>query len=132
VTNPFWALIAVFTILQIKHFICDYPLQSTYQLANKGTYGHPGGIIHSGLQALFTLPIFLLVTPTFALGVGIIVGEFVLHYNLDWTKSQINKRFALAGHHREFWWAIGADQLAHHLTYIAIAGLLVGLTIGTG
>lgn len=131
-TNPFSALLVVFTVLQIKHFICDYPLQTSYQLYNKGTYGHPGGIIHSGLHALFTLPIFLVVTPTFALGAAIIVGEFLIHYHVDWAKSQINKRYHLQANQRAFWWSIGADQLIHHLTYIAIAGLLVGETLGSG
>ena len=46
-TDPFAALLAVLVVLQIKHFICDYPLQTAYQLRNKGTYGHPGGIIHA-------------------------------------------------------------------------------------
>lgn len=130
-TNPFWALLAVIAVLEVKHFICDYPLQTLYQLQNKGTYGHPGGIIHSGLHALFTLPVFLLVQPTLLLGVAIIVGEFVVHYHVDWTKAQLNDRFHLQPNQREYWWAIGADQLAHHLTYVVIAGILVGVMIGT-
>ena len=130
-TNPFWALLAVIAVLEVKHFICDYPLQTLYQLQNKGTYGHPGGIIHSGLHALFTLPVFLLVQPTLLLGVAIVVGEFVVHYHVDWTKAQINDHFHLQPNQREYWWAIGADQLAHHLTYVVIAGILVGVMIGT-
>ena len=130
-TDPFWALIAVFSILEVKHFICDYPLQSLYQLQNKGTYGHPGGILHSGLQALFTLPAFLLVTPTLWLGTAIIVGEFLIHYHCDWLKSQINDRYNLQPNQREFWWAIGADQLVHHLTYVVVAAILVGIVVGT-
>lgn len=130
-TDPFWALIAVFTVLQVKHFICDYPLQTLYQLQNKGTYGHPGGIIHSGLHGLFTLLAFLVVPPTLLLGAAIVVGEFIIHYHVDWAKSQINEHFHLQPNQREFWWMIGADQLAHHLTYIAIAGVLVGVMVGT-
>lgn len=125
-TDPVHALIAVFVILQVKHFICDYPLQTLYQLRNKGTYFHPGGIIHSGLHALFTTAAFVVAPPSLALGVGIVIGEFLLHYHIDWSKEQLIKRkgWVVAG--REFWWAIGADQLLHHLTYILIGALLVG------
>jgi hypothetical protein len=131
VTDPFWALLAVLTVLQVKHFIFDYPLQSVYQLQNKGTYGHPGGILHAGLHALGTMTVFLIVPPTLALGAAIVVGEFIVHYHLDWAKQQLNERYHLQPNRGEFWWLIGADQLGHHLTYIVIAGVLVGTMIGT-
>src|SRR5690606_34747850 len=92
VTEPFAALLVVFTILQVKHFICDYPLQTPYQLKNKGIYGHPGGIIHSAIHAAGTATTFFVVTPTLALGAAILVGEFLVHYHVDWAKDQIMRR----------------------------------------
>ena len=118
-------LIEILVVLQIKHFICDYPLQTLWQLKNKGTYGHPGGIVHSGLHAVGTCAAFLVVTPPLAIGIGIIAGEFVLHYHIDWAKEQVIRRMGWTATQREFWWAIGFDQLLHHLTYIAIAAILV-------
>jgi len=126
VNNPVNALIAIFVILQIKHFICDYPLQTPYQLYNKGTYLHPGGILHSGLHALSTMAAFVVAPPTLALGAAIVIGEFLIHYHIDWAKEQIIKREGWVATQRQFWWAIGADQLFHHLTYVAIGALLVG------
>jgi hypothetical protein len=125
-TDPVHALIAIMVILQVKHFICDYPLQTLYQLRNKGTYFHPGGILHSSLHALFTTAAFVVAPPGLALGIGIVAGEFLLHYHIDWSKEQLIRRkgWMVAG--REFWWAIGADQLLHHLTYILIGALLIG------
>ncbi len=123
-TDPTGAVLAVLLYLQIKHFICDYPLQTHYQLVNKGTYGHPGGIIHAGIHALFTIPAFLIMTPPLLVGIGIVVGEFILHYNIDWTKQQIMKRTGWQTGNREFWWGIGADQFAHYATYLAIAAIL--------
>jgi hypothetical protein len=125
VQDPFTALIAVLIVLQIKHFVCDYPLQTLYMLRNKGTYLHPGGILHSGVHALGTISSFFVVTPTLLLGIAIVVGEFLAHYHVDWSKEQILRRRGYTAAQREFWWAIGADQLVHHLTYIAIATLLV-------
>ena len=128
--DPFTALIAVLIVLEIKHFIFDYPLQTLFMLRNKGTYFHPGGIVHSGLHALGTTSAFFVVTPTLLLGVAIIVGEFLVHYHVDWSKEQIIRRMGYTASQSEFWWAIGADQLLHHLTYIAIAVVLVTQMVG--
>lgn len=124
--DPIYAFAAVLVVLQTKHFICDYTLQNTYQLINKGTYLHPGGLLHAGLHALFTLLVFLIVTPTWALGIGIIVGEFLVHYHIDWAKEQFIRIMGWTPMQGPFWWALGFDQLLHHLTYIVIAVLLVG------
>jgi hypothetical protein len=130
-TDPFAALLVVLTILQIKHAICDYPLQNLYQLQNKGTYGHPGGFLHAGLHVIGTATVFLAVTPTLWLGAAILVGEFVFHYHVDWAKDKWIKARGYTPVDREFWWAIGFDQLLHHLSYIVIAAVLVGVMIGT-
>lgn len=119
------AFIAVIVILEVKHFIFDYPLQTTYQLDNKGTYGHPGGFVHAGLHALGTSTAFLVVTPPLWIGAAILIGEFVVHYHIDWTKDHFMRWTGMKVNDRGFWWAIGADQLLHHLTYVAIAAVLV-------
>jgi hypothetical protein len=124
-TDPFTALLAVLVVLQFKHFICDYPLQTAYHLRNKGTYGHPGGIVHSGIHAAGTAVSFLVVPPTLPLGAAILASDFLIHYHVDWSKEQIIRRLKLTSADSGFWWAIGADQLMHHLTYLAIGGILV-------
>ena len=122
-------ILIVILILQIKHFLCDYVLQSEYQYSNKGKYGHPGGIIHAGLQALFTIVAFVVITPSLAFGFAIIVGEFIAHYHIDWSKEQILKRRHWVFPQAQFWWVFGADQALHEMTYLAIAALLA---IGAG
>ena len=124
-TQPIAALLAVFLVLEVKHFIFDYPLQTAYQLNNKGTYGHPGGILHSGLHVVGTSTAFLIITPTLAIGAAIMVGEFLLHYHIDWSKDHVIRGMGLNAKDRGFWWSIGVDQLLHHLTYVAIAAILV-------
>lgn len=125
-TDPVFSIFAVLVILQVKHFLCDYTLQDSYQLLNKGTYMHPGGLLHSGLHALLTMVAFLVVVPTLILGVGIVVGEFLVHYHIDWGKEQLIRYAGWTPGQTQFWWAIGLDQLLHQLTYIVIAALLVG------
>jgi uncharacterized protein DUF3307 len=128
--DPFTALVVVLIVLEIKHFVCDYPLQTLYMVRNKGTYFHPAGIVHSGIHAFGTISAFFVVTPTLALGLAIVLGEFLVHYHIDWLKEQINRRMGYTTAKSEFWWAIGADQLIHHLTYVAIAVVLVRETVG--
>ncbi|HVW54574.1 MAG TPA: DUF3307 domain-containing protein [Rhizobiaceae bacterium] len=107
-------------LLQVKHFIFDFVFQTPYQLKNKGIYGHPGGILHSGLHVAGTgvILVALGVTPT--LIAAILVGEFLVHYHIDWGKEQITRRTGVT-RGAAFWRMIGLDQLLHQFTYIAIA-----------
>lgn len=106
------------TLLILKHFIIDFPAQTPYQWQNKGTYGHPGGLLHAGLHGVGTILAFLIffVTP-FALMVAVI--DAVVHYHVDWAKMNINKKYGwMPDKHPEFWVLLGLDQLAHYLTYV--------------
>jgi hypothetical protein len=120
------ALMAVFALLEFKHFVFDYLVQTPYQFLNKGTYGHPGGLLHAGLQALGTIAAFLAIPPTPAVGVAIVVGEFIVHYHIDWTKERWLKGGGYRTTEAPYWRIYGLDQLAHQATYVAIAAILVG------
>src|ERR1700759_1315178 len=79
--------------LQLKHFLCDFALQSEYQVRTKGIYGHFGGFIHSGLHILGTIPALLILHASPKAIAIILAVEFVVHYHTDWSKSQIDKIF---------------------------------------
>lgn len=119
------ALIAVL-ILLVKHLVFDFFLQAAYQYRNKGTYGHPGGILHAGLHAIGTAALFFYVTPAAALGTAILLGEYIVHYHVDWTKEQLVKRWQLTPQDAVFWWTLGVDQFLHGATYVAIVWVLTG------
>ena len=36
--------------LMAKHALADFFLQTKYQWANKGRYGHPGGLLHAAIH----------------------------------------------------------------------------------
>ncbi len=109
------------TYLMFKHMIADFILQKPYQFLNKGTYGHLGGILHAGIHAIMSLPVFFFLPPaTMFWAMAIIFGEFIAHYHIDWIKEQSVKKFAWAPDQQNFWTALGIDQFAHALTYIAI------------
>lgn len=115
-----------FVVLSVKHTIADFFLQTAYQFSNKGIYGHPGGLIHSGLHAALTLPVFLILPPSSAtLLFAIVAGEFIVHYHLDWSKEQLVKHYNLTPADPWFWHLFGLDQLGHLLTYAVIIYILV-------
>jgi hypothetical protein len=117
-------ILLVLLILQLKHFVADFVVQSPYQFLNKGKYGHPGGIIHAGIHSLASMLTFLVITPSVRLGVAIVVGEFIAHYHIDWLKERTVRRQKWVFPQSEFWWTFGADQALHQLTYLIIAAVL--------
>ena len=116
----FYLLIA----LQVKHFIIYFPLQTRYQWANKGTYGHPGGVLHAGLHAVGTyLCVALVAGHTIAFGLALI--DWLVHYHIDWAKMRLNARLGLTPADSRFWVLLGLDQLLHQLTYVAFLFLII-------
>lgn len=110
-------LLASYCLFQLKHCLFDYTFQTAYQLRNKGTYGHPGGLLHSGLQALGSIPAILVAGPPHWLLALLVGGEFLVHYHVDWTKERIVKSHGWTSADYGFWQALGIDQMIHHLTY---------------
>jgi hypothetical protein len=118
-TVTLWLILALF----VKHFVVDFPLQKPYQYLNKGTYGHFGGILHSSLHGLFTALVFWFVAPLSCIFLGLF--DAVIHYHVDWAKMNLNKKMGWGPTtHEEFWWLLGADQLAHALTYVWLVSLV--------
>ena len=112
------------SLLVVKHFIVDFPMQKPYQWMNKGTYGHPGGIMHASLHGIATALCFWWWAPMACTILGII--DAVIHYHIDWAKMKINKDCGWkADQHEEFWWLMGADQLLHYMTYIGLVALVI-------
>jgi len=120
--------ILLLALFGIKHFICDFMLQYPYMLEQKGTYGARGGIDHAMFHALGTLAIFFLILPwdfeSHIFGIILAMFDGVVHYHIDWVKTNINRGLTPAD--RMFWVWFGADQTLHYLTYIVIIGWTVG------
>ncbi len=116
------AVILLLALFGIKHFVVDFLLQRPYQYLNKGTYGHPGGLVHAGLHGLGTVAtLWIFADLTWIIIMALF--DMIIHYHVDWAKVKINKKFNWnANTHEEFWWLLGFDQLLHWLTYCAIIG----------
>lgn len=114
-------MILLLTLLLVKHFVWDFWYQPPYMWQNKGTFGHWGGVAHSGIHALTTAIILVAMgywnEQTFLLP----AFEFTVHYFTDWAKMNINRVKGWgATTHNEFWQLTGFDQLIHQLTYVVI------------
>ncbi len=108
-------------LLQLKHFVCDFPLQGPYQYKNKGTYGHPGGLLHAGIHVFATLLVFGILGWIYIDLLWLALLEGFVHYHIDWLKMRINVVRGWKPESSEyFWWLLGFDQLLHQLTYLAM------------
>lgn len=115
-------VLALIMALTYKHFVADFLYQPPYQFMNKGTYGHWGGLVHSGQHVLLTAVILWFFPVSASLMATILIVEFLVHYHTDWAKMNLNKKMGWgATTHNEFWILMGADQLIHSLTYVWIA-----------
>lgn len=142
--TPTLNLFLLLVIYQIKHFVCDYPLQGTYML---GKFKSGCGWIlpllaHSLVHGLATFLIALLFKPELALWLGLL--DMTIHFIVDRIKASPNllgqfkplsaSEFAdianslkLNGPNKTltqriksntyFWWSLGFDQGLHHLTH---------------
>ena len=110
--------------LMTKHIIADYFTQYSWMYKHKAKYGHPGGIAHAlwhGLLTFFVLLYF--VDPMIAIMLSML--DSVIHYHIDYLKSNSWKRWPVTPNDQLFWIIHGIDQLAHGLTYFLIVHLLV-------
>jgi len=122
-----YLLLLVLAILATKHLAFDFFLQTLSLIRNKRIYGHPGGLMHAAGHAAGTCLAFVAITPSLAVGIGIVLAEFVVHYHIDWAKEVIGDRMKMQPQQKIFWVAFGIDQWLHQLTYLAIA-LVLALT----
>ena len=118
------------TILTIKHFLADFtPLQTHYMLANKGIYGHWGGISHAGVHVILSFVVLIMSAVGFAeirwsMVTVICVGEFVIHYHMEWLKEYLCRTMKWKSTDYQYCILFGTEQVGHHLTYIAMYFLL--------
>ena len=116
-------ILLLITAFAVKHFLIDFVLQTPYQWKNKGTYGHPGGLLHAGLHGIGTA--FCLLQFDWQHIAFLSLLDAVFYYHIDWAKMRLNSHYGWQAESSEyFWWTLGADQLLHTLTYIIIIALI--------
>jgi len=118
-------MLVLISMLMIKHTLADYFFQYSWMIKDKGTYGAPGGLAHSGLHGILTLIVLVLFGIPFVFSLMLGILDSVIHYHIDYLKSNIWKNKKLTPADQQFWVAHGTDQFAHFLTYVGIVILCV-------
>jgi hypothetical protein len=119
-------LFLLLVIYQLKHFLCDYPLQTAYMLGKfKGGNQWIGPLFaHAGAHAFATLLIALCFAPAYGIAILLALFDFAAHFSIDRLKV-LKGSYPMAD--KRFWWALGADQMAHHFTHYSITAILLWL-----
>lgn len=119
--NSLEHVLLLIAALQVKHFICDGPLQTRAMVEAKGHYGRARGILHALIHAAGT--VLVLAGFGFAASIVLLLGllDLAIHYHVDFTKENVVRKAGWTPSHAPFWWALSADQTAHQLTYLLIA-----------
>jgi hypothetical protein len=113
------SVLTLYFMFRLKHFVCDFMLQSDWMALTKGKAGK------EGYQALFSH------TLIHALGTGVIViiyapnlwwlafVDLVIHSIIDRLKGITTIKRGWKTHDTLFWWAFGVDQELHNITHVA-------------
>lgn len=119
-------ILVLLLLLQIKHYYADFVIQTYMQTVKKGVWLNPVGISHSldhvwgTLVALLLFNFFIPVSAGLILVIGFLEG--LIHYVIDFVKV----RYGIKDLTKPlFWNQFGMDQLAHQITYIIIALIIL-------
>lgn len=128
-----FSLILLYVLFRVKHFACDFLLQSDWMALTKGKPGREGYqalFIHAGIHAIGTFAIVMFFAPSlWWLG----PLDFVVHSVIDRIKGYFTYKDGWQPKDTIFWWTLGLDQEAHnfsHLAYIIIIVWHLGGIVG--
>ena len=120
------SIFLLLVIYQLKHFICDYPLQNAYMLGKFKESGWVKPLLaHTGIHDIATFLIAFAFTNLFFLSLSLAAFDLVVHFIMDRVKAspKMLGRFDIKD--KRFWWSLGLDQMVHHLTHYAIIACIV-------
>jgi hypothetical protein len=122
--DKFYLIFTLLAVYQMKHFLSDFPLQRPYMLRKfmGGTAWILPLAAHAGVHAAFTLAITLVVRPALW---WLCLLDFTVHFIVDRIKAAPTWGGRWKPEQPYFWWALGADQMMHHLTHYLIIWNLV-------
>lgn len=112
-------ILLLYIVFRIKHFACDFMLQTDWMALTKGRPGKEGYqalFSHTLIHALGTLLIVLAFAPALW---WLALVDFVIHSVVDRLKGLITIKKGWKTNDTLFWWAFGADQELHNFTHLA-------------
>lgn len=120
-------ILILLVVFQVKHFLADYPLQNRYMLGKflPGWAFFFPLLSHVMVHGLFTFFIVLAWTGDDMLAMMLASLDGLVHFLMDRLKA--GPRYLGRWKHDSpfFWWALGLDQMVHHLTHYLIIWITV-------
>ncbi len=111
--------IYLLVLYQAKHFICDFPLQGRYML---GKFNKEGWVLplaaHASVHAAATFLITVFFVGWWAIPLAI--ADAIIHFCMDRIKASPYLWGRYNHSQPQFWYALGVDQMVHHLTHYVI------------
>lgn len=120
-------ILGLFTLFALKHLIADYYTQYSWMIRDKATYGAWGGIAHAGWHGILTFFVLEIFGLPFILSLLFGILDSVLHYHIDYVKSNFWKSKNLGPSDQMYWAVHGTDQFLHIMTYVLI--ILLGVAL---
>ncbi|KIC12573.1 hypothetical protein RA19_01470 [Leisingera sp. ANG-M1] len=114
--------------LQVKHMFADFFLQTPKMLAGRCAYVHMGRAQHAGVHIIGSAIVFALFGAPVVFILVLAALEWVVHFHIDFGKARYSEVKKLNPQQARFWQAMGADQMLHQLTYVAMAWAWVKYT----
>jgi len=114
----FSILIFLYLSFRLKHFVCDFLLQTEWMALNKGKPGIEGYkalIPHVAIHSIGSLIIVLAFAPT---PWWLSVLDFFIHGFIDRIKGIVSHNKKIKADKTVFWWLFGLDQEMHNLTHM--------------
>ena len=111
-----------FLALVVKHLIVDLGMQQYMGHRPKHVYlgnGHRHYLEH----AMGTAFVVLFFVPKLAIPIAVI--DYVVHWHIDYSKHHINRWCKFEPRTEYWWWLMVVDQIAHMLTYYALAKMFM-------
>lgn len=116
--TPF-GLFILYVVFRLKHFTCDFMLQSDWMALNKGKPGAQGYkalMSHTVVHAAGTLLVVLIFAPALW---WLALVDLIVHSIVDRFKGVLTLNKGWKTKDTMFWWAFGVDQELHNLTHVA-------------
>lgn len=123
-------VLTALTLFLVKHTLADYFLQFSWMMKDKAIYGAKGGIAHAGLHGVLTSLVLLVMGLPIMAGIVLGLIDFIIHYHIDFIKSNLWKSKNLKATDQMFWIIHGVDQMLHGLTYIFIIWIVLRMASG--
>jgi hypothetical protein len=109
--------------LQLKHVLCDGPLQTLQMVRDKSSYLKPQGLFHAAIHLGGSFLVFWFVGLPFAISAALAALDGLIHYHIDFLKENLVKQKGWSTNDSPFWWALTTDQTLHHMTYVLLTWL---------